>query len=484
MSIALNESASMSGLGTLNDLKFPSLPRVAARLLSMVQDPDVDIGELGRTLEMDPALASRIVRLSNSSLFGLSREVTSVQQAIVVLGLRTVKLAVISATAVSAFPPSKTDEKLMECWRRVLTNAMGCRLAARLFQLDPEEAFLAGMMQDIVILLFASTIGPRYYPLLERSQSDDGDMTIAELENLSFGINHAKVGAKLLESWHFPTRLIDAVARHHDVDLPLALKDRSLDLAGLLAMVECITEFLLHPTLNHFQHFNVVAQAYGAAIPDGDSELDKFLQRLETQVATLADLLDLHLPLGRSYEQVLQEAREMAETLSSAPSLVDSQTGLLHRDALSLRVRQEMSMARRRHWPLSVVLARIQSITDLKSQHRIDDAIELIQNVAMTLQNLIRDSDSLFRFDAETFCLLASDTPHTGVIRLIDRVQPVLAGHKIKNETGEGPARIAFGVVTVNVSDIVHDGDRVLDLAIANLGVATQTSSGIHATEL
>jgi HD-like signal output (HDOD) protein len=154
-------------LDILANFELPSLPRAALNVISLVQDPDVDLQSLSKAIEVDPALASRIVRLANSSLFGLSREISSVRQAMVILGLRTVKIAALSFTLMPALPSKRADAKLLAtCWQRILTNAMACRMLAKLFHIDVEEAFLAGLMQDVGVMVFANTDSEKYFGVL------------------------------------------------------------------------------------------------------------------------------------------------------------------------------------------------------------------------------------------------------------------------------------------------------------------------------
>lgn len=405
----------------IREMKLPSLPRAALRIFQLAQTPDVDFQELTSALEMEPAIAARIVRLSNSSLFGISREVSSVRQALVVLGLRTVKLAIISTTAAMAFPRRHDDHDMVEIWRRILTNASGCRLIAPTFNIDPEEAFLAGMMQDITMLLLVDQLDQDYRHLLEEWRTSNQLQGLVDWEKSVLGTTHAALGAKLLGDWQFPEVLLEAVARHHDFDAVAALKGGNRELPVLMGIAECVTEFLLRPNQLLFERFQSIAECFDESVPAADSVLDKVVQRLETYVSEMADLLELQLPCGQSYQQKMLEFQS-ASPFADGPHLVDSQSGLLHRDGLLMRLRQELSLAKRHGWSLSVVMIS----TGTLEKESATEATPMLQRLGEELHESLRGSDLLYRYADNALCLLANNVDTLGVTHLLARVSMVM----------------------------------------------------------
>lgn len=417
----------------LTDVKLPSLPSAAVKILELVQDPDVDVQALGKTIELDPALAARVVRLANSSLFGLTREISSVRQALVILGLRTVKLAALSFTLLDSLGKSVKAKSLAHCWRQILTNAMGCRLLGSLFEIDPEEGFLAGLMQDIGLLVCAQNLGKDYLDLYESSMHEDSPQ-LEVLEREKLGFSHTDVSVQLIEQWRLPPKLSDAIREHEKIDLRVAFEESRRDLAVLLATAESISGFLLKPTNANLDRFNVVADAFGEL----SSEIDKFVQRLEMQVGEMAELLELDLPKNSSYEEVLQRARELTKDLR-----------VENREQLPLRVRQELSRGKRENSPLSLVLLRVLTVSQLAKGGHPEEADRLQNIVGRHLQDITRESDALFRLNLSTFAVLACNTPTEGVDRLLQRLMPKLQPVSIEVLSEKVAAKFAIGVVTV-----------------------------------
>jgi HD-like signal output (HDOD) protein/GGDEF domain-containing protein len=415
----------------LTDLKLPTLPVAAMKVLELVQDPDVDVQSLGKVIEYDPALAARLVRLSNSSLFGLSREISSVRQALVILGLRTVKLAALSFTLLDSFVAKDGKSSLSQCWRQIITNAMASRLLAPLFKVDPEEAFLAGLMQDIGMLICAQAFGAKYLHIVEQAK-DEANPDLMQFEREAFGFSHTDASVQLLEHWRLPSRITEAVRDHEETDLKVALAEKRCDLTTILSTADAITSFLLKPSPEHLERFVIVSDGFG----DSASEIDKFVQKLEMQVDEMAELLDLKLPGGVSYEDVAARARELSKDLR-----------VEGREQLPLRVRQELARSQREKTCLALILLRITTASQLAKASMSDEAEKLQKSVARMVQDITRESDALFRLNLSTFCVVAGNTPMDGVDTLIQRLIPKLQKATAKIDGQEVPARFAFGVV-------------------------------------
>lgn len=443
------------------EYRLPRLPKTTLQVFEMVQDPDVGMNDLAEVIEKDPALASRMVRLSNSSFFGVAREVSSVRQALVVLGLRTVKMVALSCSVVMALPRSRDDRRILDLWRRVFTNAMGCRIAAPFLQIDPDEAFLAGMMQDILMLVFANGLGNEYHRMMEISRTDPS-IPLVVLERDFIGISHADLAARWLEEWDFPSRVVSAVAQHHQVNLEEDSRSHQGDLAYLLAIAEVITDFLQYPSVRNFEKFNQAARGCGDR-----SQTDRFVQQLEIEVNEIADLLDFELPLEKSYEQALQDTREISRMLAFTPALIDPLTGALHREALRFRLQQEITLGRRNNKPLTVIFASLPIGETTLTEEGVASPFELaLRDLAEDLSRNVRGGDSLFRVDIGMVCLLLPDCRYEAVAPLLQELNTTLLEQcrdiPEKCEAAEGLALSTLTIVprrrqendTINLEDI------------------------------
>lgn len=217
-------------IANLGDL--PPLPQVAAQVLRIAADPDASTDELQRVISTDQALTAQILKIANSAMFGMMREVRTLTQAIMTLGFNTIKSVVIASSAKNLYSRGTAglQERLM--WEHALLSALAARAYAR--QLRPsraEEAFLGALMHDIGKSVLGLKYPERYSQLIRSVYNGQGDGMELELE--VFGFDHAMVGEALLVNWNLAHALEQAVRWHHD---PAQAEPDHRDLVALVAM--------------------------------------------------------------------------------------------------------------------------------------------------------------------------------------------------------------------------------------------------------
>lgn len=189
-------------------------PMVVSRILRMLANPDFEVRALEKELKTDPALAALILKLVNSSRFGLVRKVCSIHQAVARLGMRTLRLAVLGFGLVDRLAKGAPAKLLQDYWRRALTVAsVVARLCPTQRSVRPDEAYAAGLFADIGVLVLSQVATERYLGLCERHGHG---RELAAAEQREFGASHAELAKRLLDRWDFPERLTHALARHHD----------------------------------------------------------------------------------------------------------------------------------------------------------------------------------------------------------------------------------------------------------------------------
>ncbi|MBU0509499.1 HDOD domain-containing protein [bacterium] len=195
---------------------LPTLPDVAVRLLETSDDPNVSTREIAAIVGGDMALASRVLKLVNSPFFGMSREVTSVQQALVIIGMANLRSMVLSSALVDLFDKEGAvgDFNRREFWKHSVAVAIAARaLAKHTRVVDTEIAFTAGLLHDMGKVVVDRYLHPEFVRIVELLEDEDVPMTEAEMEVL--GVNHAELGQHLAGRWNLPEILQEAVGFHH-----------------------------------------------------------------------------------------------------------------------------------------------------------------------------------------------------------------------------------------------------------------------------
>ncbi len=191
-----------------------SLPQVLAELLEEVGKEDLSPDTLARIILKDPSLTSRILRLSNSAYYQRLAEIKTVNQAVSVLGVTTVKCMALST---SVFHPDKVARESgvnpKSFFAYILSVAAASEKIARATRhRAPEEAFIAGLLCDIGVLYFTHHYPREYRPIVTGKVAATG---LREAEQKVFGIDHTEVGCMLSRQWRLPGSITDAIAGHH-----------------------------------------------------------------------------------------------------------------------------------------------------------------------------------------------------------------------------------------------------------------------------
>lgn len=194
--------------------RLPALPVVIGELLSSFGNDETDIGLICRQVARDQSLTARLLRVANSSFYGLQCRVATINEAVVVLGFRAVRSMLLTLSVSSAF--GKQDCPGFEP-RAYMRHCVGVGLAARAIAettgRNPDLAFAGGVLHDMGQLALASVFGDAYARALAYRREHDCPLVVAERDIL--GTDHAVVGGLLADTWNFPASLRSAIAEHH-----------------------------------------------------------------------------------------------------------------------------------------------------------------------------------------------------------------------------------------------------------------------------
>lgn len=220
--------------------QLPSLPAVVGELIKTLDNESAGIDQLAEGIAKDQSLAARALRVANSPFYGIQHKVSSIHEAIVILGFRAVSSLVMAASVTGYFsPPKEVAFDLARFWRHGIGTALCARALARHAGLEAETGFTAGLLHDIGVLVLLTTRPEHYAKVLAYHEAND--CLLVEAERAILGIDHAQAGEALASRWNFPADVGRAVALHHAPDGATRLADvlhvanilaHALDLAG------------------------------------------------------------------------------------------------------------------------------------------------------------------------------------------------------------------------------------------------------------
>jgi putative nucleotidyltransferase with HDIG domain len=192
----------------------PTIPIVVARILQLLDDEQTNGKKLVDVIEHDQALTGKLLRLANSAFFGQSRSVATIPRAVVLLGFSTVRLLALGVKVWDSLGSGVTRERAHDLWSHAVTVAATVKLlASRLRAGDPDEAFTSGLLHDIGRLVLAMRFKQDYWRVVGVDEAEE----VHAIESANFGVDHAEVGAWILEAWSLPPAIVEAVRQHHDL---------------------------------------------------------------------------------------------------------------------------------------------------------------------------------------------------------------------------------------------------------------------------
>lgn len=214
-----------------------TLPEITIKIIELVEQPTSTAQDLHNVIANDPALCSRILKVVNSAFYGLPRQIGSINRAIVLLGLNAVKNIAIAASLTKLFRGGELcpNFSARDLWVHSIATAAGSKLICDTLRIGlPDEAFLAGLIHDIGVMVEVQALRDQLVQVFDQMEFDSEGAPLKdmrELERTIIGADHCAFGAALCETWKFPKSFAFVTGCHHD---PLELPTGSRALASVV----------------------------------------------------------------------------------------------------------------------------------------------------------------------------------------------------------------------------------------------------------
>jgi putative nucleotidyltransferase with HDIG domain len=199
----------------VNDL--PALPHVVVKIMDLTEDPNATAQQINDVLNQDQAMTAKVLRLANSAYYGFPRRISTVTDATIFLGFKTVRSIVMAASVSDLLSREVQGYALAsgELWRHSQCVAIAARLIAKTSKFyTVDVAYTAALLHDIGKVILNSTMKQAYHEVVAIVESQN--LPFTEAEDQILGFNHAVVGAKIAEKWNLPPELVEAIAYHHN----------------------------------------------------------------------------------------------------------------------------------------------------------------------------------------------------------------------------------------------------------------------------
>ncbi|MBU8934609.1 MAG: HDOD domain-containing protein [candidate division Zixibacteria bacterium] len=310
--------------------ELSSLPQTLAEVLRISRDDGAAANDLVDVLKRDPALTTKTLRLANSPFFGAGREISSMLQAVMTLGTKAVTALALSTSVYDLTGKWKSSIDRCRFWRHSLCVAIAARNLVQTAGLkNTEEAFVAGLLHDVGLLVLESSFPDKYARVWESVEAGE---RIDHLETGIWGTNHARVGQFLLEQWHLPTIICEAIGSHHQ-DLSAHTKESPPLLSQVITLANLTAHFTVakpHPRpITSQEQIEILCKNLGLQQEDMRRNSELILKQtaeesefLEIDIGSTSELLaEANSLLFEQYlmvEKMLREKRTMQDQLAKA----------------------------------------------------------------------------------------------------------------------------------------------------------------------
>ncbi len=491
------------------DRELPTLSPVVEKILRLIGDEKISIKELAGVIEKDVSLSLKMLKVVNSAYYGFTRKISTLSQAMVILGLSAVKNLALSMSIMEIFSKgtalSGEESNFKVFWERSLFSAVTAKkLAKQIKYQDEEEAFVAALLQDIGVLVFIKYYPEEYAELLARAKKQALD--IVTLEEKQFGINHALLGEFFANKWQLPRTLTMSILRHHEPE-GIARGGRLEEIQKLTHMVHLsyLISNIFYEEYHPERSTNLVKQAKN--LLDLDQEfIDDLLNNLAEEVNEVAEFFGISLKGTRSYSELLMAAnmelgklnfsyermnRELVVAKRRAEDLaaqlaeanrkleelanLDGLTKIFNRRVFQNLITREFYRSTRYGNPLTCIMIDLDHFKEIndKQGHLVGD--QVLREVAALLASKLRQSDFLARYGGEEFVVISPEADEKDAAIIGERLRQTVEqavfdveGRSIKMTISLGAATYTKDSEMKVEDDLIAGADKNLYLAKNN----------------
>jgi diguanylate cyclase (GGDEF) domain len=465
----------------LTSKDLPTLPIVATKLLELTALTDVALTDIANLISQDIALSTKILRVANSAFYSFPHQISSVNQAVSILGLNAVRSLVLSFSFLSMGKQERSLFHFEQFWERSLVEAAAARLIfEQVTNSDSEEVFICGLLQNIGLLTVAITLPQLYDQTVKHANSvgyADSSSGIIKAEKDILGISHTEVGFAVAKHWDLPESLLFAIKYHHDPSAFTGENTRhrqiilSVYLANLLAEL-----FYLDSPEHYHKQFRAKAKqllglktlAINTVLKTVDKVIDQSAQCFDIQIKPIKSVTEilqeanLRLSLiNLSYEEMNRELikskmelEKLTEELAQKNRLlenlvnIDGLTEINNHRFFQHFLDSEINRSFRNDHALSLLLADIDHFKKFNDTYGHQTGDFILKEFCRICKAVIREYDLIARYGGEEFAFVLPETDQEAALVVAEKVRKTTEEHIFDDGADQYQVTISIGVAS------------------------------------
>ncbi|QDT51442.1 Diguanylate cyclase DosC [Symmachiella dynata] len=433
---------------------LPTLPSVAVELLKLRNDPEAGIAEVQALVRNDPAISAKILKAVNSTFFGVSSQVTSLERAVSLLGGTYVtSLALSFYLSQHASTTGPLSEYYARYWLQSVVQATAAEtLGRRAKQRMESELFLAGLLLDLGQLAMLKAIPDEYQAVMTTAATQSRDLY--EIEREQLGFDHMEIGVKLAETWELPETLWKFIGSHHAaVEEPETSEDPAAhSQERALALAACVGDFFCANSLGiaYERLQKRAAHDYGM----DEQELEEFLNEVRARIEDVADQFSAQANQLEDPAELMAQASEQLANLVMQESVANLHATARHEAAVQAKhdlesqhhelqqqsqydrlttafnrayfedaLDTEVGRCVQTAHPLGLIFCDIDQFKQANDTYGHQFGDQILKQVAAAFLEVLRPDDILARYGGDEFVVLVSNPTLKGLEKLAERIR-------------------------------------------------------------
>jgi two-component system, cell cycle response regulator len=462
---------------------LPTLPGVVLSIIEAVKNENTSLEELGEILSMDPPLSGKILGLINSAFYSLPQEVTSVSQAVKMLGLNTVKKVALSFSLLRLVKGSKEGQfNYAAFWRDSVMAAIVCRLLVENdIPFMAEDAFTLGLLHEIGRLSLNQSM-PKQYSLVLKEQQDTS-CEYYQAERQILGFTHMELGGALIKKWGLPASFYEPVQFHHLPERIEASANQTKTLGQILCLASQVVGFFSGK--GKVLPLGVMKRYLFRWGFDRNIQVEELIEEVHLHMNEISGLFEIQLEDDNAYLVLIEEARrelikvsdrflqELLEQQRRVESLKeeimrDGLTDLYNYKSFHCFVDKEYYRAKRYGLPLTLVMADIDHFKSVNDTFGHMAGDQMLRLISRTLNTPLRNSDIIGRHGGEEFGILLAETPVNDSLIVVERCRRLVESLALECEGEVVKVTMSFGVAFLQPGSdlskeaLIKQADRAL----------------------
>ncbi|HSW38841.1 MAG TPA: GGDEF domain-containing protein [Acidobacteriota bacterium] len=450
---------------------LPSAPGVVVRILDLAGDPDAGTALLAREISYDPALSAKILKVANSAWCRVLHDVTTLDQAVSLLGFNgTMSLALSFSLVRRLRKISGTSLNHKTFWRRSVISASAAMAAGACKQeTRREELFLAGLLQDIGMLVLNEAM-PEYGKMIKPANDDHNKISEIERDNLD--TDHAQVGGWILGKWGLPDCLVEAVTLSHSPE-----NATSLFISSVIAGSR-VAEIWINP--DSAAATTCLAETFKSLPFFSIEDLDAIITKTAADTPAIIEDMDF-LPMDeKAVDRLMDQAREALSELNmrtlretrnlALQSQKDPLTSLYNRAYLNLALEDQFVRSQALAQPMTALFIDIDNLKQINDTFGHHGGDGVLISIAETLQAATRNCDVVVRYGGDEFVVLLVNSEERFGAEIAERIRTMV--EQKPHKAGEGTlvdVTVSIGMKTMSAGSKIISPKELLEAADISL---------------